>query len=203
MTSEMSLRRRRLFLLLVSQLLPLSRATADPLPRPSEAVIDRLMQMLARVQESQATFTEVKIMAGLTRPLQGTGRLFYRRPSHLEKVTLEPQPERLVVDGNRLTLAEGNAPPQIIDLNGEPVIRTLVDAMRGTLSGDLASLQRSYRVSIEGEIAAWRLTLVPLDPSVAQFIVSTTIEGAGTSLQTVQTALTSGDVNRMTITPVS
>jgi len=115
------------------------------------------MQMLARVQESQATFTEVKIMAGLTRPLQGTGRLFYRRPSHLEKVTFEPQPERLVVDGNRLTLAEGNAPPQIIELNGEPVIRTLVDAMRGTLSGDLASLQRSYRVSIEGEIAAWRL----------------------------------------------
>jgi hypothetical protein len=161
------------------------------------------MQMLARVQESHATFTEVKVMASLTRPLLGTGRLFYRRPSYLEKVTLEPHPEKLVVDGNRLTLAEGNAPPQIIDLNGEPAIRTLVDAIRGTLSGDLASLRRSYRVSMEGGITAWRLTLVPLDPSVAQLVVSTTIEGAGTSLHTIQTELSSGDVNRMTIKPVS
>lgn len=161
------------------------------------------MQMLARVQESHATFIEIKVMANLTRPLQSSGRLSYHRPSHLEKITLEPQAEELVVDGNRLMLAEGNEAPRTIDLNGEPVIRALVDAIRGTLSGDLTALRRSYRVNMEGDPTAWRLTLTPMDPGVAQLIVSTTIEGAGTSLRTVQTALTNGDVNRMTIAPIS
>jgi hypothetical protein len=176
---------------------------ADPLPRPSEGAADSLMQMLARVQESQATFTEVKVLASLTRPLQSSGRLSYRRPSHLEKVTVEPLAESFVVDGDRLTFAEGGAAPRVIDLNAEPMIRALVDAIRGTLSGDLAALRRSYRVNLEGDVGAWRLTLIPTDPSVAQLIMSTTIEGAGTSLRVVQTRQINGDDMRMTITPIS
>ena len=74
----------------------------------------------------------------LNRPLRATGRLLYRRPAHLEKITLEPQPESLVVDGNRLTLTEASEAPRVIDLDGEPAIRAMVDAIRGTLSGDLA-----------------------------------------------------------------
>ena len=176
---------------------------ADPLPRSSEGAADRLMQMLASVQESHATFIEVKVIANLTRPLQDSGRLSYRRPSHLEKVTVEPSAERLVVDGDRLTMAEGGEPPRVIDLRTEPMIRGLVDAIRGTLSGDLATLRRSYRVSMQGDVAAWRLTLVPIDPSIAQLIVSTVIDGAGASLRDVQTRQTNGDDIRMTITPIS
>jgi outer membrane lipoprotein-sorting protein len=189
--------------LLLLPLFPLSSAMADPLPHPSQDAADRLMQMLASVQASQATFTEVKVMANLTRPLQDSGRLTYRRPSHLEKVTVEPLAERLVVDGDRLTLAEGGAAPRVIDLNAEPVIRGLVDAIRGTLSGDLALLRRAYQVSMQGDVSAWRLILIPTDPSVAQLIVSTTIEGTGTSLRVVQTRQTNGDDTRMTITPIS
>ena len=57
--------------------------------------------MLARVPESNATFVEVKTLAMLTRPLRASGRLAYRRPAHLEKITLEPQAESLVVDGDK------------------------------------------------------------------------------------------------------
>ncbi len=63
--------------------------------------------MLARVPESNATFVEVKTLAMLTRPLRASGRLAYRRPAHLEKITLEPQAESLVVDGDKLTFTEG------------------------------------------------------------------------------------------------
>src|SRR5579859_2127911 len=204
MISGVSLCRRRLGRLLLPTLLfPLSSTMADPLPRPSQDAPERLMQMLASVQESRAAFTEVKVMANLTRPLQDSGRLSYRRPSHLEKVTIEPLAESLVVDGDRLTLTEGGEAPQVVDLNAEPMIRGLVDAIRGTLSGDLAMLRRAYRVSMQGDLAAWRLTLIPTDPRVARLIASTTIEGAGTSLRVVQTTQTNGDDMRMTITPIS
>ena len=188
----MRLHRRSLGLLLAT--LPLRRpALAEPL--------DELMQMLARIPERRASFTEEKTLAVLTRPLSATGRLFYRRPGHLEKITLEPQAESLVVDGNRLALTEPGGSPRVIDLDAEPAIRALVDAVRGTLSGDLPALRRSYAVMMEGPLAHWRLTLTPTEPSVARLIVRTTIEGATTAILTVETTQTNGDRTRMSIRP--
>src|SRR5271166_1056257 len=202
-TGRIPLHRRGFALLLMSTtLLPLGRVmAAESSTRRPEGAIDELMQMLARVPESSASFAEVKVIAMLTRPLHATGRLLYRRPAHLEKVTLEPQPERLVVDGNRLTLTEANETPRIIDLDAEPAIRALVDAIRGTLSGDLAALRRSYAVTMEGGVSDWRLTLTPSDPGVARLVTRTTIAGAGTALRLVQTTQANGDEIRMTIGP--
>ena len=181
-------------------LLPWARAAAEPSPQRPEVAIDELMQMLAQVPESSASFTEVKV----TRNADPTaaslpGRLLYRRPAHLEKITLEPQTERLVVDGNRLTLTEANETPRVIDLDAEPAIRALVDAIRGTLSGDLAALRRSYAVTMEGGVSDWRLTLTPIGPGVARLVTRTTIDGAGTALRLVQTTQANGDEMRMTI----
>jgi outer membrane lipoprotein-sorting protein len=161
------------------------------------------MRMLAQVPESRASFVEEKTFARLTQTLRASGRLLYRRPDHLEKITLEPQPERLVVDGDRLTLTEDNQAPRVIDLDGQPAIRALVDAIRGTLSGDLAALRRSYTVTMAGTLADWRLTLVPSDPAVARLVVRTTIEGSGTALHMVETTQANGDATRMTINPAS
>jgi outer membrane lipoprotein-sorting protein len=167
-----------------------------------QAAIDELMQMLARVPESNASFAEVKTLAMLTRPLRASGRLAYRRPAHLEKITLEPQAESLVVDGDKLTFTEGGNASRTIDLNGEPVIHALVDAVRGTLSGDLAALRRSYAVTMTGTVANWHLTLTPSDASVARLVVRTIIDGNGTALRLVHTTQANGDEMLMTISDV-
>jgi hypothetical protein len=159
------------------------------------------MQVLAGVTESDASFAEDKILAMLTVSLHSTGRLRYRRPAHLEKLTLEPQPESLMVDGSRLTLTEANQAPRVIELDSEPAIRALVDAIRGTLSGDLAALRRSYTVIMAGGISDWRLTLTPTDPRVARLVTRTMIAGTGKALRQVQTMLGNGDETRMTISP--
>jgi hypothetical protein len=159
------------------------------------------MRMLAGVPESSASFAEVKVLAMLNRPLRATGRLLYRRPAHLEKITLEPQPESLVVDGNRLTLTEASEAPRVINLDGEPAIRAMVDAIRGTLSGDLPALRRSYTVTMDGDVPDWQLTLTPTDPGVARLVTRTIIAGAGTEVRLVQTMQTNGDEMRMSIIP--
>jgi hypothetical protein len=181
--------------------LPQRHAAADTSPRPPAAAIDELMQRLAQVPESNASFSEDKILAMLTIPLHSTGQLRYRRPAHLEKITQEPQPESLVVDGNRLTLTEANQAPRVIELDSEPTIRALVDAIRGTLSGDLAALRRSYTVIMAGSVSDWRLTLTPTDARVAQLVTRTTIAGTGAALHLVQTVQANGDEMRMTISP--
>jgi Outer membrane lipoprotein carrier protein LolA-like len=185
-------------------LLLLSRTgVSAALAETSPSVTSELMHRLARVAESHSRFTEVKTIAALTVPLRASGELLYRRPDHLEKTTTQPQLERLVVDGERLTISTDRDAPHVVDLDDQATIRGLVDAIRGTLAGNLAVLQRVYRVDMEGDLASWRLTLTPSDPAVERAVSRIVIEGTQDSLQFIHTFQANGDESRMTISRVS
>ena len=165
--------------------------------------IAELMQSLAARPESHASFREEKHIAALSAPIETSGRLLYIRPSHLEKITLTPAPEQLVVDGNRLTITHASGEPaRTLDLASQPAFRALVETVRGTLSGDLASLQHYYRVSLAGTARAWQLTLTPIDPTVARLVREVSIEGSGADLREVDTVQRNGDSSRMLIEPI-
>jgi len=157
------------------------------------------MERLARVPERRATFLETKSIAGLTAPLHVSGTLYYRRPDHIEKITTQPRPEILLVDGERLSLTENNAPARVLDLDSQPAIRALVDAIRGTLSGDLVMLRRTYRVEMAGDLNSWRLNLTPLDPQLVRWVRMIVIYGEGSRLTFVRTIQTNGDESQMTV----
>jgi outer membrane lipoprotein-sorting protein len=176
--------------------MPAMAMAASPSP------IDDLMLALARVPEARSRFIETKSIAALSEPLTATGTLYYRRPSHLEKITAPPHPEQLVVDGDQLALKEGDKAARVVDLGSQPRLRALVDAIRGTLSGDLALLQRWYRVEMTGSTAAWTLTLTPIDAGVASLIKFIVIQGSGASLRAMRTVQANGDDSRMTIDPL-
>jgi len=159
------------------------------------------MQALASVPARRAQFVEVKSIAALAQPITATGTLLYRRPDYLAKITAPPHAEQLVVDGERLSLREGDEASQVIDLDSRPQLRALVDAIRGTLSGDLALLQRSYHVAMTGELPRWRLTLTPSDPAIAALIRYIVIDGTGATPRSIQTVQANGDESRMTINP--
>jgi Outer membrane lipoprotein carrier protein LolA-like len=166
---------------------------------PAPRWLGELMGRLARIGERHATFREERRFAALTRPLMSQGWLVYRRPSYLEKTTAAPQPEHLVVDGDRLTVTEGDAAPRRLSLDSQPEVEALVDAIRGPLSGDLAALERSYRVQADGRLAAWRLTLTPTDPRVQAMLRAAEIEGADTDVRQVRIIQANGDEQRMDI----
>ena len=75
--------------------------------------------------------------------------------------------------------------------------------MRGTLSGDLAVLRRSYAVTMAGAVGE----LAPDAHSDRRrmsrgLVVRMTIEGSGTALRLVHTTQANGDETRMTISDV-
>ena len=164
-----------------------------------ERLLETLMASLARLPERHATFQEQKTLGALDRTLHSSGRLFYRRPGHLEKITLAPRPESVIVDGERLSLVSADGTSHVIDLDNQPELRALVDTLRASLSGNLATLRRLYRVSVEGSMGAWHLTLVPSDQRIAHFLRGTTIDGAGTDLREIRIVEANGDEQRMTI----
>ncbi len=159
------------------------------------------MQALASVPARRAQFVEMKSIAALSQPINTTGTLVYRRPSYFAKITAPPHAEQLVVDGDRLWLAEGDQASHVIALDSKPQMRALVDAIRGTLSGDLTLLRQWYQVAMTGQLSAWRLTLTPSDPSVASLIRFIVIDGTGATPHTIRTVQANGDESRMTINP--
>ena len=104
------------------------------------------------------------------------------------------------MEGNRLVVNAGGDPPRVVELDGQPAIRTLIDTIRGALSGDLASLRRSYDVSGTGTPADWRITLHPRDPAVAQLVREVQLAG-GSEIRSIETISPNGDTDTLTITP--
>jgi hypothetical protein len=157
------------------------------------------MRRLAAIPERQCSFREEKRLAALEQPLTSEGRLIYVRPSHLEKITTAPDPETLIVDGDRLLLTASGEAPHDISLSARPELAALVDAVRGTLSGDLGMLQRHYRVQATGGLGDWHLVLLPANARVASLVKSIVIEGIFTHMASLRTESADGDVTVMTI----
>ena len=162
-----------------------------------------LMAGLAAVPERRATFQETRRFAALDQPLFSTGRLLYRRPGYFSKTTDWPQPETLVVDGGRLVLTAGNEAPRVLDLGAIPELRTLVDAIRGPLAGDLAALRRAFSVTASGVADGWTLGLVPLDPRAARLLRQAEVSGRGAEVLAVRLVQANGDEQQMAIRPLS
>lgn len=173
-------------------------------PRSPSQPLDlrALMARLAAVPKRRARFEEEKRLAALSEPLRTTGRLLYRRPDRLERITDGPDSERVVVDGNRLVLTEGQEAPRVVDLATQPELRALVDAVRGPLSGDLGALRRSFAVIASGTPADWRLLLQPTDPGVAKLLAHVEVRGSGDAPREVIVQQADGDEDHLLIEPL-
>jgi len=178
-------------------------APAQPVPGTPPLDLARLMAALAAVPERRATFREEKHLAALEAPLSATGRLHYRRPDWLEKVTLSPAPETLLIDGARVVLTLGQDPPRVIPLDADPGLHALVDAIRAPLAGDLAALQRGFRVEAGGTQADWTLTLIPRDPGIAGLLQRAVIAGRGDQPRRIEISQAGGDKQILWIEPLS
>jgi len=165
--------------------------------------IEHLMQRFAQVKSAKAKFVERRHLRILSAPLESSGTLVYTAPGHLEKQTLTPKPESLVLDGDTLTFEDKTRNRRrTLRLQEYPVIWAFVESIRSTLAGDLQSLNRFYRVGLEGSETDWRLTLDPRDPAIERMVSQIRIAGSGTSIRRVETTEAEGDRSVMTITEV-
>ena len=184
-------------------LAPGARGLEAPPRSPNQPLdLGELMARLAAVPERRARFEEEKHLAALSEPLRTTGRLLYRRPDRLERITDGPDPESVVVDGDRLVLTTGQEPPRVIDLTAQPELRALVDAVRGPLSGDLGALRRSFAVTASGTMADWRLLLRPTDPGAARLVAHVEVTGVGDAPREVIVQQADGDDDHLLIEPL-
>lgn len=163
--------------------------------------LPQLMELMAQVPASRASFTEKKYLAMLNAPLVLSGNLTYVRPARIEKQVLVPYEERFVVDGDTLTL-ENRAKGQkrVLALQSNPVAWAFVESMRATMAGDAATLRRFYQARLEGGRRQWLLSLEPRDSQMAGYVQTIKIGGAENRITSIEIQEAGGDRSVMTVT---
>jgi hypothetical protein len=163
--------------------------------------INRLMQDLSQVKTAKGRFVERKYLAILNAPLQSSGTLTYIAPSRLEKHTLLPRQENLLLEREELTIErkDGNQRRTVM-LQDYPVIWAFVESIRSTLAGDLTTLKRFYEVVLEGDERQWRLALTPSDPKMREVVSEIRISGGRSWIHAIEIKETGGDRSVITIT---
>jgi outer membrane lipoprotein-sorting protein len=179
--------------------LGLSGTIAAAQPSTEAFDIGQLMARFSAIKNSTARFNERKYLRMLKTPLEDSGVLVYAAPDKLQKNTLLPKPESLVIEGDSLTIdREGKT--QTLKLADYPQIAGLIEGIRATLAGDLPGLQRFYSLYLEGDANAWRLLLKPRDPKMQDIVQSIFISGTGGHIKSIDTLESDGDHSEMTIT---
>jgi len=175
----------------------LSPAAADG---AADHDLSALMARLATVRAATASFVEVRHQRLLTIPQQSSGRLVYVAPDKLQKDIVQPTPERMIVDGGTLVIERQGDPPRRLVLDDYPPILGVIESIRGTLSGDLARLQRHYRVGFTPAGDGWTLLLEPVDPKLAEFVTAIRISGREAKIARIETDEAGGDRTVTSIT---
>lgn len=179
----------------------LAAAGARPLPAAAQSPrfdLRALTGLLAQRRTAEARFTEERHVSGFDGPLRASGTLSFTAPDRFVRQVLEPRPESMSVQGNTIVLRRGGRSRQMT-LDAVPELTALVEAMRGTLNGDAALLQRHFETRVEGDAGRWTLTLLPRDARLASQVREMQIAGQAGEIRSVGLWMTNGDRSLMLV----
>jgi hypothetical protein len=176
----------------------LSMLSGAPWALAGDSDLDRIMSALAQRKHGHVTFVEKKFIALLDRPVESSGELLYDAPDRLEKKTLKPRPESLVLEGGVISAQRGRH-HYVLDVKQYPQVMPFIESIRATLAGDRAALERSFKVEIVGNFDEWTLVLRPLDSKLTRTVKEIHIEGEKDLIRLVEIREADGDRSLLTI----
>lgn len=160
--------------------------------------LDGLMALLATNKGGKVNFIEKKYIANLSQTLESSGELVFIPPHRLERHTVAPKQESIILDKNSLTWSRGKTQREL-SLSEYPELSVLVTSIRASLSGDKANLEQHYKITLEGTHSAWKLGLTPKLHRAALKVRHIQIAGSQQFAQTIDFALADGDYATMFI----
>lgn len=129
---------------------------------PCHAAVDagQILREIAAAASAEVRFTETRTSRLLKTPLVSSGVLRYGPAGRLQKDTLQPFRETVVIEGGQVTIERDGA-QTVVPLVADSAPAVLVQALRAVLGGQVQELQAHYRVAAEGSPDDWRLDLQP------------------------------------------
>lgn len=182
---------RKLPLSLSLLLSPLTAAAAPP-PEPAD-----LLAALAQPAPAQTRYFERRSSPLLATPLLFGGELSQPTPGELIKTVEGDAPERMRIAGERVEVERAGQPSRRFSLKRAPELAALSASFEALLRGDLALLQRHYRLEMQGEAAAWTLRLEPLDRRLRKRVIALELRGVELNWRCFDLRLDGAEDSRM------
>jgi outer membrane lipoprotein-sorting protein len=163
--------------------------------------VGQLMSDLAKHKGGKAKFVEKKYISLLEKPVVSSGEMTYTAPDWLEKRTLTPKVETLLLNKDLLSI-EREKQKITINLSNQPEALAFIDSIRGTLSGNRAALEKNYLLSLSGSSDKWVLTLLPSEQKIAALVQRITVSGSKNQIRSIEYLQADGDRSVMSIEPI-
>jgi outer membrane lipoprotein-sorting protein len=162
----------------------------------------QLTQLLASKRSGEANFVEKREVSVLDRTVMTSGRLSFEAPDTFVRENLKPQRERVAVVGNMLTMSRGDR-TRSVALDSVPEASVIIEAIRGTLTGNRDALQKFFETSVSGNPERWSLELVPRDARLRGQVATVRVSGRQAEVREMQVVMPDGDRSTMTIEPMA
>lgn len=174
---------------------------AAPARSDDAAELDALLARLARDPVRVRRFVERRHSTLYRAPEESRGTLRFEPPATFEKRTESPVREVLRIDGERLTVQRGDAPPVVTTIDAHPALRALVLSLRAALGGGVAPLRTVARLELHRGPSGWRVDVRPVEPAAAAAIERIELHGAGSRLERVDVLERGGDRSELYLLP--
>jgi len=170
---------------------------------PALAAFDvaQLMNELASHKGGRAKFVEKKYISLLDKPVTSTGEMSFTAPDRLEKRTLTPKPETLLLDKDMLSI-EREKQKLTIKLSNQAEAHAFIDTIRSTLTGNRVALEKNYLLHLSGTPDKWVLTLLPSEEKIAALVLRIVVSGSRNQIRSIEYLQADGDRSVMSIEPI-
>lgn len=165
-----------------------------------ELSVSELMRVIGQAKEGKASFVEKKYIGMIDKPLVSSGELAFTAPDRLEKRTLKPVAESLILEGDSLTIEQADKRRFKVSLREHPEVAAFVESVRGTLAGDRQALESAYSLELTGALDKWQLVLIPTQARMSKLITRIRIGGNHGDVQAITFEQADGDRSEMAIT---
>jgi hypothetical protein len=157
-------------------------APAGAVPAPAW-----ILARIARPVPSSTPFLELRGSKLLKAPLRISG--LYRHPdvATLVREVRAPYTETTTIRAGEATIERPGKAARRVSLSRYPELAGMQQSFGALLAGDIATLQRHYRLASDGRREAWRLVLAPLDAAVAKRVRAIVLHGRGAELRCIET----------------
>lgn len=166
------------------------------------------MQQFSGIVHAKLVFRETRNSAFIVTDLVTTGSIEYRQPDYIEKNTISPIVEKIVINGDYVSIekaarhkaGEGVTQVQKYSIQSHPVLATSVASLRAMLGGNLARIRKDFEIELEGSGADWRLNLIPSNPEILKHFDRITLHGRDARIQKVVSVQANGDQSMLDLT---
>ena len=125
--------------------------------------LTELLRQLAEIKEASIEFVEKRESLFLVDELELSGSIVYRAPDYMERNTISPIIETVIIDGDLITIKkgknsgkkEGMVETQKYTIETNSLMHTAVGSIRAMLAGNLQQLGESYQIEMTGDEANW------------------------------------------------